>query len=387
MRPSAVIRAALAIALFAMASAGAQAQENEEECACEAVSFAQCLAFSGVDGECSTFSDCVGYVCAPGAPITCWITEATVPIATQSGSFGIVPCTAVEASNPQPLWAAWPSVIEIGTGVRLEGITRGPGTFVYVGSLAGEPIRSVDVTDGTVSPATPALGTTVGLYYEPSNRVLYAAGGPAGQAYAFDMSNGGALLSSVVLPGSSFVNDVVVDSTVGIAYFTNSFSNQLYGVQLAANGAFGAVFQITLGGEWVQPPAGTFAANGIDKVGNSLIVAKSDVGALYSFARPTSATTVAAVRITGVDLPNCDGIRHDPSTGLMYVVQNRLNKVAVLSLSPTLDSAVLVREIMSPQFDVPTTVAVYRDFLYLPNARFGAENPGSIEYSVVRVPK
>jgi hypothetical protein len=59
----------------------------------------------------------------------------------------------------------------------------------------------------------------------------------------------------------------------------------------------------------------------------------------------------------------------------------------VLTLSADLRSATVRRHITDPAFDVPTTVAASDGSLYLVNARFGVADPGSTEYTVIRVDK
>jgi hypothetical protein len=69
----------------------------------------------------------------------------------------------------------------------------------------------------------------------------------------------------------------------------------------------------------------------------------------------------------------------------LYVVQNRLNQVAVIKLDPDGTSGVLVDTLTSPDFQVPTTVAAFGNSLYLPNARFGNPEPLTAEYWVTRI--
>ena len=67
----------------------------------------------------------------------------------------------------------------------------------------------------------------------------------------------------------------------------------------------------------------------------------------------------------------------------MYVVQNRLNKVARYTLSR--DGATLAAERTDARFDVPTTVAAFGKRLYLPNARFTTPPTPDTTYNVVAV--
>ncbi|MEU4603820.1 hypothetical protein AB0F43_12645 [Kribbella sp. NPDC023972] len=85
-------------------------------------------------------------------------------------------------------------------------------------------------------------------------------------------------------------------------------------------------------------------------------------------------------------MTNGDGLLVIGTT--LYVVQNRLNKIAVLSINPSGTEGHLVREITSPEFDVPTTAAAFGSRLYLPNARFNVQPPTpTTPYWVTAVPR
>lgn len=67
------------------------------------------------------------------------------------------------------------------------------------------------------------------------------------------------------------------------------------------------------------------------------------------------------------------------------VVQNRLNQVAVVELNRRGTAGEVVDTLTSPMFEVPTTVAAYKDSLYLPNARFTTPPNPETTYSVTRI--
>jgi len=46
----------------------------------------------------------------------------------------------------------------------------------------------------------------------------------------------------------------------------------------------------------------------------------------------------------------------------------------------------VVKRVTDPRFDVPTTIAAFRDRLYLPNARFGADPPATT-FTAVAIPR
>ncbi len=82
-------------------------------------------------------------------------------------------------------------------------------------------------------------------------------------------------------------------------------------------------------------------------------------------------------------MPNGDSILLDGET--LYVVQNRLNQIAVVELDADLTSGKLLKRIEDPSFRVPTTIAALGDALYAVNARFGVTTTPETDYNVVRV--
>ena len=111
-----------------------------------------------------------------------------------------------------------------------------------------------------------------------------------------------------------------------------------------------------------------FNANGITATpdGRGLLVVNSTTGLLHRVDPRTGATSV--VDLGGASLTNGDGMLLLGRT--LYVVRNRLNQIAVIHLDRSGSRGVQVDTLTSDDFDVPTTVAAYRDRLYLPNARF-----------------
>ena len=71
----------------------------------------------------------------------------------------------------------------------------------------------------------------------------------------------------------------------------------------------------------------------------------------------------------------------------LYVVQNRLNSIAVVALDRDGSSGTVTRRITDPRFDVPTTVASFGNRLYLPNARFSTPPTPTTPYTAVAVPR
>lgn len=230
---------------------------------------------------------------------------------------------------------------------------------------------------GAQGPGTPS----VGLKSDHCGR-LFVAGGPAGDGRVVDPDTDEILATYQFTEDASFVNDVVL--TRKTAWFTDSMNAQLYGVAPGCDGTLpGASDFVTLPltGEWDQ--ATGFGANGITQTqdGKALLVVHSTTGVLYRV--DPSSGEAAAVDLGGASLVNGDGMLLLGRT--LYVVQDQLNQVAVVSLDRTGTSGQVVDTITSPDFDIPTTVARFGRWLYLPNARFTTPPEPDTPYWVTRV--
>jgi len=224
---------------------------------------------------------------------------------------------------------------------------------------------------------------SVGLSFDERSGFLFVAGGPTGQAYVYN-TRSGAEAGFYQLTGiGSFINDVIV--TRQAAYFTNSSVAEIYRLPLGPRGALpdpNQVETMPLGGDWVQTPG--FNANGIEALpdGSALIVVKSNSGELYRVDPHTGVAN--QIDLGDGSVPAGDGLLLLGST--LYVVQNRLNQVAVVELSTDLDTGEIVDLLTDKDFRVPTTVALFGDALYLPNARFDITPTPETEFEVVRLP-
>ena len=281
--------------------------------------------------------------------------------------------------------AQFPDVIPLPNGFRPEGIAVGTGSTFYVGSIPTGAVYRGDLRTGEGEVLVPPQSgrAAIGLKYDERTGLLFVAGGPTGFAYIYDGETGEDVASIQLTTLPSFINDVVI--TNDAAYFTNSFQPFIYRVSLENNGELPStptVEEIPLGGDYQFTP-GAFNANGIAATpnGKTLIIVNSTEGALYT----VDPNTGVATRIdlgTGA-VPAGDGILLQGKT--LYVVQNQLNQIAVVSLSADLSSGTIEETITSPNFRVPTTIARFGNSLYAVNARFGTPPTPDTEYEVVRV--
>jgi sugar lactone lactonase YvrE len=277
--------------------------------------------------------------------------------------------------------AAFPTTIPLPDGWRPEGVAVGKGGTLYAGSLGTGAVYAVDLRSGKGKVAVPGETgrVAVGLKADHRNR-LFVAGGGTGDGYVYDARRGRTLATyDFTSSSATFVNDVVV--TKDAAWFTDSQNPVLYRVGISRSGRLAATHTtLQLSGDYVHQ-AGQFNLNGIDATadGRQLLAIQSVTGKLFRIDPATGSTT----EVAGLTLPNGDGILLQGRT--LYAVQNRFNKVAVVRLAADLASGTVVREITDPRFDVPTTVASFRDRLYLPNARFTTPPAPDTTYTVVAV--
>jgi sugar lactone lactonase YvrE len=265
------------------------------------------------------------------------------------------------------------TVFPLPDNFRPEGIAT-IGSTAYVGSLADGDIYAIDLRTGEGAVVSEGPGTpSVGLHADGG--VLWVAGGPTGTGRVVDPTSGDVLATYSLTTAPTFINDVVV--TDDAAWFTDSAKAQLYRVSLAD----GTVSTLPLSGEWVQ--GATTSANGIETTpdGSGLLVVNTFDATLY---RVDPATGVATALDLGAPMTNGDGLLRQGRT--LYVVQNRLEQIAVVRLDGSGSGGTVTRVITAPpeQFQVPTTVARWGQNLYLPNAKFGAVPPAT-EFEVTRV--
>ena len=279
------------------------------------------------------------------------------------------------------LAASFPATIPLPNGWQPEGIAVGDGTTFYVGSIPTGAVYRGDLRTGKGSTVVAGAAGRAAIGVEHDRGRLFVAGGGTGKGFVYD-ADSGALLRELQLAtgsGATFVNDVVV--TKRAAWFTDSNRAALYRVALSKNGIPAQSAQVVpLTGDF-QLVSG-FNLNGIDATpdGKTLVVVQSATGKLF---RVSATGTTSAIDLGGAAVPNGDGLLLHGRT--LYVVQNRLNRIAVVALDKAFASGRIARTITDSDFDVPTTIDRHGAFLYAVNARFGATPGPTTAYSVVKV--
>jgi hypothetical protein len=272
-----------------------------------------------------------------------------------------------------------PERIDLPDGFRPEGIAAGKGKSVYVGSIPTGRVLEIDTKTGASREAVPARAAhaAIGLKYDKRTDRLFVSGGPTGKAFVYDASSGAELAAPQLTTAGqpTFINDVVL--TRDTAYFTDSQQPVIHAVTRDLSD----VTPITLTDVTMLPGTNL---NGIEAAQNGrvLLAIQTANGVLWRI-EPTTGAHVA-VDVEGGPLMNGDGLLLLGRRTLL-VVQNFLNRIAVVKLDQGFASGRVVATITHPGFDVPTTVARKRGSLYLPNARFTTQATPETEYWVTRV--
>jgi sugar lactone lactonase YvrE len=264
-----------------------------------------------------------------------------------------------------------------------EGIAVGRGSTFFAGDLFAGDVFKGDLRSGDVAlfVDAPMGRMAVGMDVDPDGRLLFVAGGTAGEAFVYDTTSGAEIAKYQLGDPTvgTFVNDVVV--TRQAAWFTDSRQAQLYRISIGPGGVLGAARTLALSGP-AADTSGQFNLNGITATphGRTLLVAHTALGRIITVDpdRGTSHT------VAGVSVPSVDGIRLQ--AGRLWVAQGFLNQVARVDLRPDLASGAIAAVITSPLFQIPSTLAHHDSHLAVINAKFDTGLPPTADqYEVVIV--
>lgn len=286
-----------------------------------------------------------------------------------------------------------PETVALPDGIRPEGITSGPGTTYYVGSLADGRIVTGDLLTGSVATLLPgATGRALrGLFHDDHCGVVWAVGGVTtgavteGHVWCVDATTG-AVMHDVAVPGAGFLNDLVVTDTA--VWVTDSRVDRLTVIthDHATMSVGGPTF-VPLSGAW---PAGNGVANNANGIrllpDGDIVLNNSRVGGLWQVTPATGATREIPVR-GGPGIVGGDGLETDGSV-LYNVRGSGQYEVSVLRLAPTATgwSARWVGARTDDTLDIPSTATLAGGWLWAVNARFGVASPGTASYWITRLP-
>lgn len=286
----------------------------------------------------------------------------------------------------------WPSTINL--PVAPEGIAVGEGHTFYVGNLTPTaPSASLgavykgDLRTGSLDILRPNDGkATLGLKLDKRTGYLFAARGGTGWATVMDGTTGITIAEMQFAAGSqanpTFINDVVVTETA--AYFTDSRRAVVYRMPLNIDGTLVGGFDIVpLTGDFIQGGPmpclvngtlpGPLFANGIEATpdGTWLIINSLANGRLYRVDPNTGVADLIDLGADNVCL--ADGNLLHGKT--LYVMQNLLSRIAVISLANDYLSGTVDRHIAGTA--PMTTMARFGNSIYTVTAGFGFLTPAN----------
>jgi len=319
----------------------------------------------------------------------------------------ILSTTAFAHEIDQTSRIIWPDLIPIAVGIEAEGITLGKdrdffvGAFSYTGNLTNAgAIYKGNLLTGEGQILVPPTGKPVsGLSYDERTDYLYAATGyyPGGfsgpfveQGVRVYAGTSGRLLGEIIFGDEMVLNDVLVTETA--VYCTDSISTTLYKIPLEGDGKVfsSAAAKIEMTGFEMDPTG--FNANGLvgDFDGKQLVIINISTGVLYLL--DTESGAASPVNIEGDEqlFADGDGLYMDGRT--LYIMQNFAQKIAVVELSDDLTQGTFVRNIVSDNFAIPTTITGFGNCIYAINTHFfelTAEggDPTLVQSEVVKVLK
>lgn len=285
-----------------------------------------------------------------------------------------------------------PETIALPDGLRPEGITSGPGTRFYVGSLADGRIVAGDLLAGTSATLLPgAAGRALrGLFWDERTNLVWAAGNVGAEAHVWAVDGTtGTVAQDTVVPGGVFLNDLVV--TTDTVWVTDSrvVPDRLTAIALTPGGAptGAAPTFVPLGGDWPGGDGAAVNANGIRALADgSLILNNSRAGGLWQ-VDPTTGEAAEIPVSGGPGIVAGDGLELDGST-LYNVRGSGPREVSVVELVPV-GAAWAARwrgATTDETLDVPSTATLAGGWLWAVNARFGVASPGTAAYWITRLP-
>lgn len=285
-----------------------------------------------------------------------------------------------------------PETVALPDGLRPEGITSGPGTRFFVGSLADGRIVAGDLLTGTSTTLLAgAAGRAIrGLFWDERTDLVWAAGNVGAEAHVWAVDGTtGAVVQDTLVPGGAFLNDLVV--TADTVWVTDSrvTPDRLTAIALTSTGAptGTAPTFIPLVGDWPGGDGTAVNANGIRALPDgSLILNNSRVGGLWQVDRATGEAAEIPVS-GGPGIIAGDGLELDGST-LYNVRGSGQAEVSVVELVPV-GAAWAARwrgALTDETLDVPSTATLAGGWLWAVNARFGVTSPGTAPYWITRLP-
>ncbi|MBM6401795.1 hypothetical protein [Phycicoccus sonneratiae] len=282
-----------------------------------------------------------------------------------------------------------PDTVRLPDGIQPEGITSGPGTTYYVGSLNDGRIVTGDLARGRQRVLLPgATGRQLrGLRWDGRSGLVWAVGnvGIVAHVWAVDARRG-TVVADIVVPGGGFLNDL--DIAGRTVWVTDSRVDRLTAIELDKRGrpTSGTPRFVPLGGDWPGYDGTNLAANGIRVTRGTALLDHSTEGGLWA-ADPRTGRVREVPVSGGPGITGGDGLELRGST-LWVVRGSGQNEVSVLSLGCGHRewTARWRGALTDKTLDVPSTATYAAGSLWAVNARFGTPSPATASYWVTRLP-
>lgn len=271
--------------------------------------------------------------------------------------------------------------LEPSTHGNPEGIAVDPrsGDF-FVGTVGDGTIYRGSLGDPTVRPFIAGVpGDTVAVGMKVSRGLLYVAEATQ-KVNVYDVRSG-ALRASIAVPGSGFLNDLVVTED-GDVWVTDSFVPTLWHVTAAqVRAGTGTATGVSVAPQ-ITFTAGAFNLNGIVALDEDLlIVVQSNTGDLWRVALGEHGRR-SITQVKAPSLPGGDGLLLD--RGKLVVVQGGLQQLSLLSLANDGRRATLAQVRTDPALVGPSTVARAGNRYLVVNADFAG---GATPFTVAGLPR
>jgi sugar lactone lactonase YvrE len=244
-------------------------------------------------------------------------------------------------------------------------VDRDSGRF-FVGTVGDGTIYRGSLGRRSVTPFIAGAPGAVAVGMKVSRGLLYVAGGPTQKVSVYDVRSG-KLRASIAVPGSGFLNDLVVTQD-GDVWVTDSFVPTLWHVARAqVKAGTGTATGLPVGPEITFAP-NVFNLNGIAALSDDvLLVVDSNTGNLWRIALGSKGSrTITKVRAPAVK--GGDGMLLDG--GRLVVVQGDPAQLSFLALANGGRRATLTQVRTDPALRGPSTVARDADRYLVVNADF-----------------
>jgi sugar lactone lactonase YvrE len=247
-----------------------------------------------------------------------------------------------------------------GTNVFPEGITEGPGTTFFVGSMGDGSIYRGDTATGRVEVFVPPGGdgrtTVTGLAVDGYERLI-ACDYDGGQLFVYDLATRSLLARRVLPAKEAWPNDVAVAGDS--AYVTDTRHPLVWRLPVGRGGVGDPELALDLGPFGPADPAylNGIVAHPLEPV--LLVASQGEGGTLWRV--DLAQRSAAPVDLGGYEY-NADGMLLDRD--VLYGVTNRGATIeeahfmiSVARLAPGWRSGVILGELADPDWDCPTTIA------------------------------